>query len=91
LSSEFLALELWWKAGKGRDDRMRSLARKQFAIEVMGSGRVLSATDEALVKALSTACDSYFESIAGRTVASIRRSLATLFSIPTVGGRLLPW
>jgi hypothetical protein len=27
-------------------------------------------------------CDSYFENLAGKTVASVRRSLATVFSIP---------
>jgi len=38
---------------KTGEDRKRSLARKQFAIEVMGSGRALSAKDESLVKVLS--------------------------------------
>src|SRR5262245_58363500 len=27
-------------------------------------------------------CDSYFENLAGKTVASVRRSLASVFSIP---------
>jgi hypothetical protein len=42
------------QAGKGREDQMRRVARRRFAIEVMASGRVLTATDEALVKALLT-------------------------------------
>ena len=28
-------------------------------------------------------CDSYFENLAGKSVASVRRGLATVFSIPT--------
>jgi len=40
-------------AGQGREDRLRSMARKQFAIDVMGSGRLLTARDEVFVKALS--------------------------------------
>jgi len=42
------------KAGQSHEHRMRSLARKHFAIEVMGSGRLLTAKDESLVKVLSS-------------------------------------